>query len=206
MCNKTPTGPLDRKSLLNYIYDQAKKTPDRPDHVPHVPGVIRGKKWEPPRKEREDEDEEAQDFELDIDLGDEIELALNEASTQDMIDLAGIMGLHSMINQEQYHHAVSDKFDNDVDPEMGWDGITKATPLKFYPPEEPNPTNPDEVLEKIVAKDEEQKEVNLNNVPVSEKTFLEIFHALTDNKVPTSPFSSTKVTYYNIPNKKPYLT
>ena len=31
-----------------------------------------------------------------------------------MIDLAGIMGLHSMINQEQYHHAVADKFDNEV--------------------------------------------------------------------------------------------
>ena len=29
-----------------------------------------------------------------------------------MIDLAGIMGLHSMINQEQYHQAVGDKFDN----------------------------------------------------------------------------------------------
>ena len=38
VCDKKPTGPLNRKSLLNYIYDQAKKTPDRIDHVPHVPG------------------------------------------------------------------------------------------------------------------------------------------------------------------------
>ena len=75
-------------------------------------GTIRGKKWEAPKREGEDED--TADFELDIDLGEEIELALNEASTQDMIDLAGIMGLHSMINQEQYHHAVNDKFDNEV--------------------------------------------------------------------------------------------
>jgi len=184
VCNKAPTGPLNRKGLLKYIYDQAKKTPDRPDYVPHVPGTIRGKKWEAPT--RVDEDEDIDDFELDIDLGDEIEMALNEASTQDMIDLAGIMGLHSMINQEQYHHAAGDKFDNDVDQEVGWDGITKATPLKYFPPEEPNTTNPDEVLEKIVSNDEEQKEVNLNNVPVPEKVFLEIFNALSDNKVLTN--------------------
>ncbi len=39
VCDKAPTGPLNRKSLLNYIYDQAKKTPDRIDHVPYVPGI-----------------------------------------------------------------------------------------------------------------------------------------------------------------------
>ena len=43
--------------------------------------------------------EEEDEVELDIDLGDEIEMALGDASTQDMIDLAGIMGLHSLINQ-----------------------------------------------------------------------------------------------------------
>ena len=43
----------------------------------------------------------------------------------------------------------STHFYNQVDEDLGWDGITKATPLKVYPPEEPNPTNPDEVLEKI---------------------------------------------------------
>ena len=122
------------------------------------------------------------DFQLDIDLGDEIEMALNDASTQDMIDLAGIMGLHSLINQEQYHASQSDKADK-ADPNLGWDGVTKATPLKYYPPEAPNLTNPDEVLEKIIENDEEQKEVNLNNVTVSEKTFLEIFKALQNNKV-----------------------
>ena len=35
-----------------------------------------------------------------------------------------------------------------------------------------------QVLEKILEQDEEQKDVNLNNVPVPEKTFLEIFGAL----------------------------
>ena len=43
-CEKQPTGPLDRKKLLDYINDQALNTPDIPDVVPHIPGTIRGKK------------------------------------------------------------------------------------------------------------------------------------------------------------------
>jgi len=179
-CKKAPTGAFNKKKLLNYIYDQAKKTPDKIDYVPHVPGTVRGTKWIPPQQETLADHE----FELDIELGDEIEMALGDASTQDMIDLAGIMGLHSMINQEQYHHAVGAKnFGDDVDPDQGWDGITKATPLKCYPAEPPNLTDPVDVLEKIKSKDEEQTEVNLNNVEVSEKQFLEIFEALKGNTV-----------------------
>jgi hypothetical protein len=39
-----------------------------------------------------------------------------------------------------------------------------------------------EVLEKIKTQDEGQVAVNLNNVEVTEKTFLEIFDALKFNK------------------------
>jgi len=185
-CDKKPTGPYNRKKLLNYIYDQAKKTPDKIDFVPHVPGVTRGKKWIAPEREEPLFDKE--EFELDIELGDEFEMALDDASTNDMIDLAGIMGLHSMMTQEQYHHAVGTKTfrDEDFDEDIGWDGITKATALKVFPPEEPNRTDPVEVLEKIQSNDEEQTEVNLNNVEVSEKQFLEIFEALRENKVLTN--------------------
>jgi len=191
-CTKAPTGPFNKKKLLNYIYEQAKKTPDRVDYVPHVPGVVRGKKWIPPQQETLAD----QEFELDVDLGDEIEVALGDASTQDMIDLAGIMGLHSMINQDQYHHAVGAKnFGAEVDPELGWEGITKATPLKVYPEETPNLTDPDDVLEKIRSGNEDQKEVNLNNVEVSEKQFLQIFEALKDNNVLTNlSLSNTSLT------------
>ena len=49
-CEKAPTGPLNRGALLKYIYEQAKKTPDKQDYVPHVPGTIRGKKWVDPRQ------------------------------------------------------------------------------------------------------------------------------------------------------------
>jgi hypothetical protein len=35
------------------------------------------------------------------------------------------MGLHSLINQDQYHASLSDK-NNKADPNIGWDGITKV--------------------------------------------------------------------------------
>ena len=47
----------------------------------------------------------------------------------------GVLGLHSMMNQEQYHSAQSEKWSDKPDPATGWSGVTKATPLKEFPPE-----------------------------------------------------------------------
>jgi len=185
-CEKQPTGPLDRKKLLDYINDQALNTPDIPDVVPHIPGTIRGKKWIPPPKPQDPKESLRglldEEIELDIDLGDDTESALNNASTAEIVDLAGILGLHSMMNQDQFHSAQSDKWADKADPSIGWNGITKATPLKEFPPEEPNRTNPDEVIESIQKNDESTPKVNLNNVPVSEKQFIAMFDALKNNE------------------------
>ena len=43
-CDKTPTGPLNRKKLIDHINKQALETPDIPELKPYVPGVVRGKK------------------------------------------------------------------------------------------------------------------------------------------------------------------
>ena len=43
-CEKGPTGPLDRKKLIDHINEQALNEPDRPDLVPYVAGTVRGKK------------------------------------------------------------------------------------------------------------------------------------------------------------------
>lgn len=43
-CEKEPTGPLNRKKLIEHINKQALETPDVPELKPYVPGVIRGKK------------------------------------------------------------------------------------------------------------------------------------------------------------------
>ena len=176
-CDKKPTGAFDKKALLDFIEQEALNTPDIPDVVPHVPGTIRGKAWKAPSRPKPVLNE---DIELDIDLGEDVELALSSATTDEIVDLAGIMGLHSMMNQDQYHASQSEKNPR-ADPDIGWKGVTKATPLKVYPTEQPNKAVPEEVLQKIQDNDSSTKQVNLNNVPVQENTFIELFDALERN-------------------------
>ena len=176
-CTKPDTGTFDKAALLKFIEEQALAEPDIPDLVPFVPGTVRGKSYQSPAKPRPVRNEE---IELDIDLGEDVELALSSATTDEIVDLAGIMGLHSMMNQDQYHAAQSDKNPR-ADPDIGWQGVTKATPLKSYPTEKPNQTNPEEVLQKIQANDPATTQVNLNNVPVQENLFIELFDALEKN-------------------------
>ena len=47
--------------------------------------------------------------------------------------------------------AQSDKWADKADPNVGWNGITKATPLKAFPPEEPNRTERDYPADRTVA-------------------------------------------------------
>eukprot|EP00096_Caligus_rogercresseyi_P016620 TRINITY_DN936_c0_g1_i4.p1 TRINITY_DN936_c0_g1~~TRINITY_DN936_c0_g1_i4.p1 ORF type:complete len:424 (-),score=188.59 TRINITY_DN936_c0_g1_i4:1697-2968(-) len=182
-CEKSSTGPLNRQKLLDFINEQALNTPDVLDPVPYVPGIQRGKKWipppEPPRQTLGSGEDDLEGIQLE--LGDEYEIALNAASTEEIVDLAGILGLHSMMNQDQFHSAQSDKWADKADPSIGWNGITKATPLKEYPPEKPNMTSPDEVISRLRDEDAELKTANLNNVVLSEHQFLELFDALRHN-------------------------
>lgn len=181
-CDKAPTGPLNRRALLDFINEQAKKLPDKPELVPYVAGTIRGKKWIEPKKTTLMEEYGFEDdIELDIDLGEDAEAALAEASTHELVDLAAILGFHSLMNQEQYHASQTYKWADRCDPTVGWDGITKATPLKWYPPEEPNRTDPNDVITKLKANHRGTKKANLNNIRIKEEKFLELFQALGEN-------------------------
>ena len=84
-CAKNPTGPLNRKQLIEHINKIAMETPDLPELKPYVAGVIRGKKWIPPEKPMTKQEEE-----IAIDLGDEYENALSAASEEELVDLAGM--------------------------------------------------------------------------------------------------------------------
>lgn len=190
-CDKQPTGALDRQKLLDFIHEQALNTPDIPDLVPHVPGTVRGKRWVPPPKQQQQSAAglaglsggDDAEIELDLDLGEGTEDALKNASTSEIVDLAGILGLHAMMNQDQYHSAQSEKWAQRADPSLGWNGVTKATPLKIFSAEEPNRTNPDGVIAQLRDNNnKEQKDVNLNNVVVKEGQFLELFDALRHNE------------------------
>lgn len=85
-CEKEPTGPLDRKKLIEHINKQALETPDLPENEPYVKGTVRGKKWLPPPKSEKDKEVEEG---IAIDMGEEYEQALSSATQEEIIDLAG---------------------------------------------------------------------------------------------------------------------
>ena len=84
-CVKGPTGPLNRKQLIEHINKIAMETPDLPELKPYVAGIIRGKKWIPPERPMTKQEEE-----IAVDLGDEYENALEAASEEELVDLAGM--------------------------------------------------------------------------------------------------------------------
>jgi len=175
-CDKDPTGPLNRKKLIEHINKQALETPDKPELKPYVPGTIRGKKWIPPPPSVKEVEAEEQ---IAIDLGDEYEHALSAATQEEIIDLAAILGFHSMMNQDQYHASLLSK---GQPIGLGWDGITKASQPKPYPAEPPNMTDIDITIKQVRDDDHTLVDLNWNNIKnISEEKFTQLFEALQNN-------------------------
>ncbi|XP_014271012.1 tropomodulin-1 isoform X3 [Halyomorpha halys] len=175
-CQKSPTGPLDRKKLIEHINKQALETPDQPELKPYVPGTIRGKKWIPPPPPLKMQEAEEQ---IAIDLGDEYEQALSDATQEEIIDLAAILGFHSMMNQDQYHASLLNK---GQPVGLGWDGITKATQPKAFPADPPNDTDVDKTLQMVKDNSHELTTLNWNNIKnISDEKFSTLFSALKEN-------------------------
>lgn len=152
---------MNRKKLIEHINKQAIETPDQPEFEPYVKGTVRGKKWiPPPRDARELEAEEK----IAIDMGEEYEQALSDATQEEIIDLAAILGFHSMMNQDQYHASLLNK---GQPVGLGWDGITKSTQQKVFPIDPPNNTDVDESIKRVKDDDSKLIELNLNNIKVS---------------------------------------
>ncbi|XP_044756431.1 tropomodulin-1 isoform X2 [Coccinella septempunctata] len=175
-CEKDPTGPLNRKQLIEHINKQAIETPDKPELKPYVPGTVRGKKWIPPPQPIKEQEADEQ---IAIDLGDEYEQALSSATQDEIIDLAAILGFHSMMNQDQYHASLLNK---GQPVGLGWDGITKATKQKIFPMEPPNPNDPDETIQKVEDDEPKYIDLNWNNIKnISNDKFDKLFRALEKN-------------------------
>jgi len=85
-CDREPTGAVDRKQLIDHINKIALETPDQPESVPYVPGVVRGKKWIAPEmpviSTRQDDG-------VSFALEEEYEQALGTATEEELVDLAG---------------------------------------------------------------------------------------------------------------------
>lgn len=178
-CEKESTGPLDRKQLIDHINDQAINEPDMPELVPYVPGTVRGKKWVPPPPPEPEEPEDPEAHQVEVDLDEEFNNVLDIATEDEIVDLAAILGFHSMMNQDQYHASLLNK---ERPAGVGWGGITKATKFKPLPVEPPNDLDPEDSIKKLSSNDAKCKILNFNNIRnMSDETLVRIFGAVEHN-------------------------
>lgn len=191
-CEKESTGPLDRKQLINHINDQAINEPDVPELVPFVAGTVRGKKWIPPPPPEPEDPEDPEANQVEVDLDEEFNSVLEIATEDEIVDLAAILGFHSMMNQDQYHASLLNK---ERPVGMGWGGITKATKFKPLPAEPPNDTDPEQSIKRLKEDDAKCKELNLNNIrKMSDEQLTRLFGALENNsKLETLSMANTGI-------------
>lgn len=68
------------------------------------------------------------------------------------------------MNQDQYHASLLNKHQP---AGLGWDGITKASTPKVYPPEKPNTTDVEDTIKRVKDNDHKLTDLNWNNIKVS---------------------------------------
>ncbi|XP_054752084.2 tropomodulin-1-like [Lytechinus pictus] len=181
---KAPTGDFSRQKLLDFLEKKAKEEKDWDEKVPYNPGQKRGKVYE--KKEDKKKDEEKTNGNR---KQEEWENELEGATEEDLVELAGILGLHSMLDQEQY--AASQRSVLGDDKIVGLDGermkfsaVTKASLPKDFTMEPPNTTDVEGSIKKLKANDKELKNLNLNNIKeIKLDVIKEVFAAAGDNTV-----------------------
>uniref|UniRef100_W5N004 Tropomodulin 1 n=2 Tax=Lepisosteus oculatus TaxID=7918 RepID=W5N004_LEPOC len=150
---KSPTGPFKRDNLLAHLEKQAKEHPDRDDLVPFT-GEKRGKAWVPKSKPVDPIME-------NVTLEPELEEALANASDAELCDIAAILGMHTLMSNQQYYEALAS---STIVNKEGLNSVIQSTQYKPVPDEEPNSTDIEKTLEKIKNNDPDLVEVNLNNI------------------------------------------
>uniref|UniRef100_A0A8C5M3P8 Tropomodulin 1 n=1 Tax=Leptobrachium leishanense TaxID=445787 RepID=A0A8C5M3P8_9ANUR len=151
--SKTATGPFQRDALLDHLEKQAKEMKDRDDLVPYT-GEKRGKPWIP-KKTVVDPVLES------VTLEPELEEALANASDAELCDIAAILGMHTLMSNQQYYQALAS---STIVNKEGLNSVIKPTQYKPVPDEDPNSTDVDETLERVQNNDPDLEEVNLNNI------------------------------------------
>lgn len=174
---KTATGPLNRKKLLTFLTKFAQEQEDWPELKQFQPGVKRGKIWSP--KESEINNSSDSNEKIILDLEDGTEDALDDATEADLVDLAGILGLHSMLNQDQFHNSILNKGQRIGDK---FESIVKASVPKRMPFEPDNQTDPEKTARQVIDNDPNLKELNWNNIKfIPRETFKKMFEGLKSN-------------------------
>nr|XP_020474113.1 tropomodulin-1 [Monopterus albus] len=140
---KAPTGTFQRDDLLAHLEKQAKEHPDREDLVPFT-----GEKRVDPIIES-------------VTLEPELEEALASATDAELCDIAAILGMHTLMSNQQYYEALAS---STIVNKQGLNSVIQCTQYKPVPDEEPNSTDVEETLLRIKRNDPDLVEVNLNNI------------------------------------------
>ncbi|XP_048212799.1 tropomodulin-4 isoform X2 [Perognathus longimembris pacificus] len=149
---KSPTGPLDREALLQYLEQQALEVKERDDLVPFT-GEKKGKPYIQPKREIPAQEQ--------ITLEPELEEALAHATDAEMCDIAAILGMYTLMSNKQYYDAICS---GEICNTEGISSVVQPDKYKPVPDEPPNPTNIEEMLTRVRSNDKELEEVNLNNI------------------------------------------
>ncbi|EPQ16650.1 Tropomodulin-4 [Myotis brandtii] len=149
---KSPTGPLDRDALLQYLEQQALEVKERDDLVPFT-GEKKGKPYIQPKREIPAQEQ--------ITLEPELEEALANATDAEMCDIAAILGMYTLMSNKQYYDAICS---GEICNTEGISSVVQPDKYKPVPDEPPNPTNIEEILKSVRSNDKDLEEVNLNNI------------------------------------------
>lgn len=99
--------------------------------------------------------------------------------TADLVDLAGILGLHSMLNQDQFHASILNKGQKSGDK---FESVVKASMPKRFPMLPDNMTDPEQSANAVCRNEPDLTELNLNNVRlIPRETFKKLFNGLKTN-------------------------
>ncbi|PAV85293.1 hypothetical protein WR25_03589 [Diploscapter pachys] len=160
---KTATGPYKRENLLKFLEDKAKSEKDWDDVVPFAGGLKRGKVFVEQDENKNTRDGMEMPIQIDMDDDEELSCALVEAPERDLVDLAGILGMHNILNQNQFYNALKGRPQDDSTGTT-FTGIIKAYEPKPVPDEPDNETDVDDCITRLQADDPQMKEINLNNM------------------------------------------
>lgn len=150
---KTPTGSFKRDDLLAHLEKQAIEHPDQEDTVPYT-GEKRGKAWVPKKKP-------ADPIMENVTLEPELEEALANATDAELCDIAAILGMHTLMSNQQYYEALAS---STIVNKEGLNSVIQSPRYKTVPDEDPNSTDVEETLERMKNNDPDLLEVNLNNI------------------------------------------
>jgi tropomodulin len=176
---KEPTGGYNPDALKKFLVEQAEAEEDVEDLVPYESGVKRGKAYVAKEVKADDGFGGG-----DIALDPEIQEALANATDLELTDLAAVLGLHKMLDNEQYYNSLAT---SEMVSTISFNQATKCK-LPVCPPEEmqkieENPTDPLEMLDLLKRNDPGTDEVNLNNIlNISVSTLQSYGEILASNK------------------------